>query len=271
MHFLERSFVLLKFDFLNFFLTVQLTISRYFKAFRRTGDKPLPTRITIQFNNACDTCIQRYGLSRQVVVHDRETKHDILRTEPGKWVDRKEYPVSVDIYIYICNYINIYIYAIDVNIVYAIELGPHCFKWWSVALTPRIENPGQNITYHAVIWTGIDWLSWQMHANVISTKRDNFMSWTCIWKCRLWKWRPCYSGLNIPIAPDLGTQLWSIVLGWGLLSQFPPSVVFRIFKHYQNICELLKITFIFDMCHHSGVTIAELRWHLSNINVIQII
>ena len=56
------------------------------------------------------------------------------------------------------------------------------------------------------------------------------------------------------------------VQGWGLLTNFLRSAIsdfFSIVKTY--------VTFQISRLYLTGVTAAELRWHLSNINVIWII
>ena len=46
----------------------------------------------------------------------------------------------------------------------------------------------------------------------------------------------------------------SMILGWGLLNQFPPLLYFPNFHDYRNTGNLLTIMFIFDRCHHSSAT-----------------
>ena len=54
-------------------------------------------------------------------------------------------------------------------------------------------------------------------------------------------------------------------LGWGLLSQFPP---FRYFPIFFRIIKT-HLPYWISRLYLTGVSAAELRWHLSNMNVIQ--
>ena len=56
------------------------------------------------------------------------------------------------------------------------------------------------------------------------------------------------------------------VLGWGLLSQFPQCRYYFFFSILKT-----HVSYWISPLYFTGVTAAELRWHLSNMNVIKII
>ena len=59
------------------------------------------------------------------------------------------------------------------------------------------------------------------------------------------------------------------VQGWGLLVQFPNSIISPIFRHFQNRHYLFNMTFIFGRCCNSAaVTPAKYEYHSRNLTGI---
>ena len=83
--------------------------------------------------------------------------------------------------------------------------------------------------------------------------------------------RRCYNvtlvGHMHEMIPVRWSLHWNRTLGWGLLSQFLPL---RCFSEFFSIVKI-HVSYWISHLYLTGVTAAELRWHLPNINVIQII
>ena len=80
---------------------------------------------------------------------------------------------------------------------------------------------------------------------------------------------PCtrYHSLR-PIPFGVTGLLGSSLLGWGLLNQFPPLIT--LISWFFTIVKTL-VTYWISCSYLTGVAAAQLRWHLSNMNVMQII
>ena len=94
-----------------------------------------------------------------------------------------------------------------------------------------------------------------------STTGYNFSHLSAVWGC-------CvlfeYLDLTAALWDSCHQYTWWQVLGWGLLKQVPLSVIFRSFHNLLNI-----VNFKLSHSYLTGVTTAELWWHLSNMNMIQ--